>query len=201
MARPPVASSRRRVPRRRSTTRTATNTSRRPDFTEILLVAPLVLGLAVGGGRADRARPGIHCALTVAPEIPAGRPVEVRFTLKNGGARALKVLRWYTPFEGLRGDIFTVTRGARRIEYEGPLMKRGDPSAGDYVEVPAGESVSAVVDASQGYDFSRAGTYRISFARGLSDVAEAGEKVPRSRDQHRPMKLPCGPVRLRITSK
>ena len=111
------------------------------------------------------------------------------------------VLRWYTPLEGLRGDVFRVTRNGRRVEYEGPMMKRGDPGRDDYVEVPPRRSVSETVDLSEGWDVSRPGRYRVAFARGIADIAVSATEIPRARDRHRPAKLSCGPVRLDVTSK
>ena len=101
----------------------------------------------------------------------------------------------------MRGDIFRVTRGRRKLAYEGPLMKRGDPGADDYVEVPAGKSVTGTADLAAAYGIEEPGTYRVVFTRGLADVVGAGEPFPRIRGAHRPRKLSCGPIAIEVTPK
>ena len=155
----------------------------------------------MGGGRADRAKPELVCRLTAPARVTAGGPVEITFTVTNRSAAAVSILRWYTPLEGVRGDIFRVTRGRRGLPYEGPMMKRGDPAAGDYVEIPAGKSVTGTADLSAAYRFRAPGTYRVSFTRGLSDVVRAGARLPRPRDAHRPRKLSCSPIAIEVTAR
>ena len=125
--------------------------------------------------------------------------VEITFTVTNRSAAPVSILRWYTPLEGVRGDIFRVTRGRRELPYEGPMMKRGEPSARDYVEIPAGESVTGTADLSAAYGIREPGTYRVAFTRGLADVVRAGDSSPRLRDAHRPRKLSCGPIAIEVT--
>lgn len=162
---------------------------------------PLVLGLVSGGGWADGAKPDLVCKLTGRARVGAGERVEITFTLSNRGAAGVSILRWYTPLEGMRGDIFRVTRGGRPVPYDGPLIKRGDPVAADYIEIPAGKSVSGTVDLSTAYGFREPGTYRVVFPRGLSDVVRAGETFPRPREAHRQRKLSCAPIAIEVTPK
>ena len=138
--------------------------------------------------------PDMACRLEAEPGAVAGGPVKVRFTLSNRGARAVRVLEWHTPLEGFWSDVFEVSRDGRKLAYEGPLMKRGDPVRDDYVEIAPGKSVSAVVDLAGPYDLRRAGTYRVAFTRGLMDVARENEAYPRGRDAHRKRALACEPI-------
>ena len=167
----------------------------------MFFAAPLVLGLVVGGGRADRAKPELACKLAAPARLAAGSPVEISFRLTNRTPAPVSVLRWYTPLEGVRGDIFRVTRGRRELPYEGPMMKRGDPSASDYVEIPAGKSVTGTADLSAAYGIREPGTYRVAFTRGLADVVRAGETSPRPRDAHRPRKLSCAAISIEVTPR
>ena len=161
--------------------------SRRTLFATLL--AALV---AISNVEASASRPpDLSCRLEAEPGAVAGGPVKVRFTLSNRGAKAVRVLKWQTPLEGFWSDLFDVTLGARKLAYEGPLMKRGDPGAEDYVEVAPGRSATAVVDLAGPYDLTRAGTYQVAFTRGLADVVREGETVPRPRDAHRRRPLAC----------
>jgi hypothetical protein len=177
------------------------NISRRSVFADFLFAAPLVLGLVAGAGRADRAKPDLACKLTAPARTTAGKPVEITFTLSNRGRAPVSILRWYTPLEGVRGDIFRVSRAGRRLPYEGPLMKRGDPGAADYVEIPPGGSATGTADLSAAYGIGEPGKYRVAFTRGLPDVIRQGEPFPRPRAAHRPRKLSCGEISLEVTPK
>ena len=160
----------------------------RPIFFATLLAALL----AVPNVEASASRPpDLFCRLEAEPGAVAGGPVKVRFTLSNRGARAVRVLKWQTPLEGFWSDVFDVTLGGRKLAYEGPLMKRGDPGAEDYVEVAPGRSATAVVDLAGPYDLTRPGTYGVAFTRGLADVVRESETGPRPRNAHRRRPLSC----------
>lgn len=148
----------------------------------------------------------IHCMTAATPSQPlecriepvAGSPTSLRFSLANRTAAPLWVLRWNTPLEGWKGTILTVTANGTEIPYQGPMLKRGDPSREDYVEIPAGESASATVDLSQVYEVSQPGRYEVTVTGGLHDVAKDGAAVPRPRDRHEVMELRCEGVTLDI---
>jgi peptidyl-Lys metalloendopeptidase len=135
--------------------------------------------------------PDLSCRLDALPGAVAGGPVKVRFTLSNRGSRVVRVLRWQTPLEGFWSDVLDVTLDGKKLAYEGPLMNRGDPVRDDYVEIAPGKSVTAVVDLAGPYDLRRAGTYRVAFTRGLSDVVRDGDAFPRARGEHRRRSLVC----------
>jgi hypothetical protein len=154
--------------------------------------ALLAAVLAVPNMEASASRPpDLACRLDAEPGAVAGGPVKVRFTLTNRGARGVRVLRWQTPLEGFWSDVFDVSSGGRKLAYEGPLMKRGDPVRDDYVEIAPGKSVTAVVDLAGPYDLRSPGTYRVAFKRGLLDVVREGRAFPRPRGQHRRRSLAC----------
>ena len=181
-----------------------------------VLLMPLLLGLAASPSQpakpakatkatktktAETKSVDLACRLEALPKYRAGDSVEVQFTLSNPGKTAVRVLRWYTPLEGLKGDIFRVSRAGNPLPYTGPLVKRGDPQAGDYVEVPAGESVSGVANISTAYGILEPGSYRVSFQRGLDDVIRTGDASPRPRSAQRAEKLSCGEVKFEVAPK
>ena len=144
--------------------------------------------------------PDLACRLEALPGAVAGGPVKVRFTLTNRGTRPVRVLEWHTPLEGFWSDVFEVSLAGAKLGYEGPLMKRGDPSPDDYAEIAPGKSVSAVVDLAGPYDLRRPGTYRVAFTRGLMDVVRDGEPFPRARDAHRRRALACEAIEVVVGS-
>lgn len=138
------------------------------------------------------------CELETAATLMPDEPVELRFTLTNRSAETLWVLTWYTPLEGLAGEILRVERDGEAVPYRGILADRSDPVGEDYRAIAAGESVSAVVDLTPVYDFSSPGTYRIDFRSRLHDVARREAERPRPMDRHQPQELECNTVDLDV---
>lgn len=146
----------------------------------------LVLACSVDEGPAlgRPADPAIRFFLEAQERYVIGGPVEIRFTLENLSSGPLYVLKWYTPLEGLKGDIFRVTRDGVEIRYEGMMVKRADPRKEDYVRLGPRESVSAAVDLASTYDLSKEGRYFVEFTGRFHDVVREGEEVPRAMAKH-----------------
>lgn len=134
-------------------------------------------------------RPSVSCRLE------AQAPTSIRFELTNGSDSPVHVLKWNTPLEGWKGTVLRVTRDGEELPYGGPMLKRGDPPADAYVEIPAGGKVDATVDLAQVYDMSRPGTYKVEAEGDLFDVTD---RAPRPRDQHQPLALDCGAVTFEV---
>jgi hypothetical protein len=132
--------------------------------------------------------------------LPDGEAVKLTFTLTNHSPEKLYVLTWYTPLEGIFGEIFEVKREGQAIPYEGPLVMRGDPLPENYVLLEPGASVSAEVDLATVYSFSQAGEYTIEFlSPRISHVAKTESEFAASVDDLGPVEIPCNALRLTIT--
>jgi peptidyl-Lys metalloendopeptidase len=140
----------------------------------------------------------LDCTLEMDETYPVGEPVHLRFELHNQTDRPLYALTWYTPLEGIAGDIFQVTRDGEELPYQGMLAKRGDPTREEYITIEPGEAAPAEVDLRTGYDLSTPGSYQVQFTAGLQDVSDDASLVPRKRDDHRPQSLSCNTVSFRI---
>jgi peptidyl-Lys metalloendopeptidase len=143
-------------------------------------------------------RLSLGCTLEMDETYPVGEPVTLRFELTNQTDRPLYVLTWYTPLEGLAGDILQVTRDGDKLPYQGMLAKRGDPSREAYVAIEPGEATSAEVDLRIGYDLSTPGSYQVQFTTGLQDVTDDASLIPQKRDDHQPQSLSCNVVGFSI---
>jgi hypothetical protein len=110
----------------------------------------------------------------------------------------LYVLIWYTPLEGIAGEIFQVTRNGKELLYQGMLAKRGDPIREEYIAIEPEEVTSTEVDLRMGYDLSMPGSYQVQLITGLRDVTDDASLVPRKWDDHRPQSLSCNTVSFRI---
>ncbi|HEV8631558.1 MAG TPA: hypothetical protein VGV61_14670 [Thermoanaerobaculia bacterium] len=161
-----------------------------------LLLAFLLAGMA----NAAPSAPAVSCRLETVAPLRHGGPAVVRLTLANGATRPKWALRWNTPFEGAwLGTIFTlVGPDSQEVRYQGARVKRGEPDAGDYVELPASGAVTATADLATAYDLSRPGRYELTVSGALLDVTSDRRAVPRPRDRHRPAALRCAPLRFEL---
>jgi hypothetical protein len=153
-------------------------------------------------------RTDLEAVLQVPTTLPDGDSVELEFTLINHSETGVYVLKWYTPLEGVAGEIFRVERDGQPIPYEGPLVMRGDPTPDAYVFLDAGASVSATVDlAAAGetgipvYDFSEPGAYAIAFiSPRISHVARTEDQMASSVNDLGPIQMPSNRVVVAIQS-
>jgi heat shock protein HslJ len=131
--------------------------------------------------------------------LPTGAVVKVRFTLTNISSEGFFVLKWFTPLEGLAGDIFRVRLDGVDLPYRGKLVKRAPPISEDYVWIDAGGSVSAEVDLAEGYDFSQAGQYTLQFqSPRLSHTAKSSGEQADSVDELVMIQIPSEPISVTI---
>jgi len=141
----------------------------------------------------------LSATLEAPSSLPNGEVVQLQFTLTNHSTERMYVLTWYTPLEGIFGEIFRVERDGQAIPYEGPLVMRGDPLPENYVLLEPGASVSAEVDLATAYDFSQAGEYTIEFVSPrISHVAKTESEFAASVDDLGPVEIPCSPLSLKI---
>lgn len=123
----------------------------------------------------------------------------MKFTLTNTSSEGLFFLKWFTPLEGLAGDVFLVQRDGVALDYRGKLAKRAAPTPEDYVWIDAGESISAEIDLVEGYDFSQAGQYTVQFrSPQLSHTAWTVEAQADSMDELEMIPIPSDPVSVTV---
>jgi len=111
-----------------------------------LLAVAIACTMSASTPASSPVAPALRCALEAPAHAAAGGPVLLRFTVTNTGPAALQVLRWNTPFEaGWFAPFVSVTRDGQALPWQGPVLKRGDPSAEDYVRLESGAE-SKVLD-------------------------------------------------------
>ena len=94
--------------------------------------------------------------------------VLVNVAISNPNKGAIRILRWYTPFDGVKEDLFAVTVNGKAVEYTGADYKRPAPTDKDYIILKSGETLETTVDLAGFYDFSESGYYQILYkAEGL----------------------------------
>ncbi|AGC48417.1 extracellular protease [Myxococcus stipitatus DSM 14675] len=112
--------------------------------------------------------------------LAAREDVSVTVTLTNVSKDTVRVLKWHTPTDGLKEDLFAITVDGAPVEYQGRHYKWATPQATDYLRLAAGESVSYTVDLGATYDFSRTGNYSLRYD---SDAHGSAEGVSQLRSE------------------
>jgi hypothetical protein len=125
----------------------------------------------------------------------------VQFFLVNDTNEDLYVLNWFTPLEGLGGDIFRVRRDGERVAYEGPLAERAEPTPEAYTLIEASDIAWAEVELNLAYDFSIPGNYTIEFkSPGFSHIAKSEADKASTYDELGPIEIPSNEVSVTIES-
>ena len=177
-------------------------------FKRVAISLPVCLALLIIAAGCAPTPPGetipppkteLEATIEVPATLSSGEAVNLRFTLANNTDTSLYVLKWYTPLEGIAGEIFRVERDGQTIPYQGMLAKRAAPSPADYVLLEPGESVSAEVDLARAYDFSSAGEYTIEFVSpSISHVARTEAEMAKTVDDLGPVQIPSNRATTKI---
>lgn len=131
----------------------------------------------------------------------SGEPIIVYFLLENQTRGGLYLLKWYTPLEGIGGDIFEVTRNGQPIPYLGPLVSRAAPTPESYIYVEPDKGVTAEVNIAEAYDFSQPGTYTIKFrSPRISYLARSEAEMATSLDELGPVNIPSNEVTIEVVA-
>jgi hypothetical protein len=162
--------------------------------------AAVTLACMMATSSSSFAAPALRCTLQAPAQVVVGQPAVLRFTLTNPGPVALQMLRWNTPFESAwLAPFVAVAREGRPLDYHGPMVKRAEPKADQYLRIEPHASVSAEVDVAEPFDLSAPGRYRVQPRLAIVDLfADSAGDPPRLRDTHKGAKLSCNAVEIRI---
>lgn len=93
----------------------------------------------------------------------SSQDVLVTVTISNPTQHTVKVLKWFTPAEGVEEPLFAVMRDGEPVAYLGAHFKRPAATGKDYISLKAGQSISSTVNVGEYYDLSQSGQYEISY--------------------------------------
>lgn len=132
----------------------------------VLLLVVLVTLLAASiAGAAPKDGPTVKLNAKQG-EFVSGDDVVVTVTYTNDTNHSVRILKWFTPADGVEESIFTVTKNGEPAAYTGAIYKRPTVTGKDYITLKAGESVSYDVNLGQYYDLSAPGSYDVYYAVG-----------------------------------
>lgn len=90
--------------------------------------------------------------------------VVINVTYTNPSDHTLRILKWFTPVDGLEEPVFDITVNGKDVSYTGAIYKRPLPTGNEYINLKSGESVTLPVTLSDYYDFSETGKYVVKYA-------------------------------------
>lgn len=96
-------------------------------------------------------------------QLRSDEDVYVKVTFSNNTAVPQRLLKWYTPFDEVEEQLFTIKRDGVEVPYLGAHYKRQSPTAKDYYVLKPGKSYTKTVELSGLYDLSEGGSYTIEY--------------------------------------
>lgn len=138
--------------------------------------------------------------LNADPVYTSGKSIRIGFTLQNTSNENLWILKWYTPFEGIKGKIFQVTCDGKEVPYEGRMVKRGNPVKDDYIFLASKESAFAEVDLSEAYRLPICNECHVVFKGRIHDIVTNESLLPNKIESHRWVDIPGNSVFFRVVS-
>jgi len=99
------------------------------------------------------------------------------FSLTNDSDQSMRILKWHTPLDGIKSDMFHVEYEGKKAVYLGPIYKRGVPTEDDYLTLQPGETVTEKVDFHETYDIAEAGQYNVRYK---TEHLQVGAEEPKT---------------------
>jgi hypothetical protein len=128
----------------------------------------------------------VELSVKMQPTYQTNKPAVVEYIFTNNTKKTLYVLDWNSPLEGFKNKIFQAYRDGKALEYNGPMVKRGNPAKDNYKEIKPGNSISAKLDLAKAYDLTQAGKYRFEYPGKLMDYSYDGAAIPKTLDNLTP---------------
>lgn len=127
----------------------------------LALLAALLVTTVAGAAQKDGASVSISVEQGA---FDSTQEVFVTVTISNPTNHTIKILKWFTPVEGVEDSLFAVMRDGEPVEYIGAHYKRPAATEHDYISLKSGESISSTVNLGEYYDLSQSGQYEVFYA-------------------------------------
>lgn len=125
------------------------------------LIAALLITSVAGAAPKD----GPTVSLSVAQgEFASNEDVTITVTFSNETKHTVRILRWFTPAEGLEEPVFKVMRNGAPAAYIGAHYKRPAATGSDYISLKSGESLIYTVNLGDYYDLAQGGDYEVFYS-------------------------------------
>ncbi len=97
-------------------------------------------------------------------EYTASQEVLVTVTISNPTRHSVRILKWFTPGDGVEEPIFVVRLNGEPVAYSGAIYKRPAPTGSDYLTLKSGESAAYTVNLGDYYPLTGTGQYEIFYS-------------------------------------
>ena len=129
----------------------------------VLIIVLVMLFLAASGvGAATKDGPVVSLS-TAQSEYRASQDVLVTVTISNPTKHSIRILKWFTPAQGIEEAVFAVKVNGEPVAYTGAIYKRPAANGNDYLTIKAGKRINYPVNLGDYYDLSVTGQYEISY--------------------------------------
>lgn len=125
-----------------------------------LLSALLLIVGSVGAAPKDS--PVVSLS-TAQNEFGASQDMLITVIISNPTKHSVRILKWFTPSDGVEEPIFVVKVNGEPVSYTGAIYKRPAATGNDYITLKAGESVTYSVNLGDYYDLAATGQYEILY--------------------------------------
>jgi len=130
----------------------------------IVFVLSLIVALFVTSAVSAAPKSGLTVNLSVSQgQYASSQDVIVTVTITNPTKHTERLLKWFTPMEGVEESLFIVTRNGELVSYTGTHYKRTAATGKDYISLQSGESITSVVNLGEYYDLSQSGEYEVAY--------------------------------------
>jgi len=124
---------------------------------------------------------------------------KLSFSLTNDSNQPMRILKWHTPLDGIKSDMFHVEKDGKKAVYLGPIYKRGLPTEEDYLTLDPGQTVTEKIDFQETYDIAEVGHYNVRYK---AEELQAGHEEPKKLIQkYKAARLASTPMRARPPAK
>jgi peptidyl-Lys metalloendopeptidase len=149
---------------------------------------------AVSAQPAAKSNP-LRVSMVAAQASNGGFLGAVDVTITNTSNHTVRVPKWELPSDFMEAKLFQVSRNGEAVQYEGAMIKRGLPNAGDFAMLRAGETLRTTVDLSGTYDMSRSGEYIVTLVSPLQHASLSNGEMLKNANGV-PMAIQSAPLRL-----
>jgi len=152
---------------------------------------------------------GAIAAATAAAPVTRTNPLRVSMFAASGAVEVIltntsnkvaRVPRYQLPLGELQAKLFQVSRDGQLVAYEGPMIKRGLPTASEFAILQPGQSFRSVVQLADAYDMRKSGTYTITLASPLQHASLSDGSMLKT-NRGLPLTLQSAPLRMYATGK
>ena len=152
---------------------------------------------------------GAIAAATAAAPITGKNPLRVSMYAVDGGVEVIltntsnkiaRVPRYQLPMGDIEAKLFQVSRDGQAVAYEGPMIKRGLPTAADFAILQPGQSIRSKIQLADAYDMRKSGTYSITLNSALQHASMSDGSMLKT-PMGMPLTLRSAPLQVYSTGK